>query len=267
MNDLPSKQEILDWISENPTQIAKRDIARAFGIKGAARIDLKRMLKELEAEGHLEKRKKTYRDPDKPPPVSVLRVTGLTPDGDLMAAPQIAREVTQALPATFYSRHWMQSHGNLFEAIQLSKKLVSFLVFIIIGVAAFNVVTAMIMVVRDKQGDIAILQTMGLGQRQIMQLFVCQGLVIGLIGTSLGAVIGLALAGNVTVIVQLLERVLDYQFLKSDVYPVTYLPSDIRPSDVLLVCGAALGLSLLATLYPAWRATRLLPAEVLRYDK
>ena len=186
---------------------------------------------------------------------------------DLMAAPAIARDILQQLPPGYYGRDWMQSHGNLFEAIQLSKKLVSFLVFIIIGVAAFNVVTAMIMVVRDKRGDIAILQTMGLGRRQIMQLFVCQGLVIGLIGTVLGALLGMLLAANASSMVQGLEVLLDYQFLKSDVYPVTYLPSDIRLDDVLLVCGAALGLSLLATLYPAWRATRLLPAEVLRYDK
>jgi lipoprotein-releasing system permease protein len=186
---------------------------------------------------------------------------------DLMRAPQIARDVLQQLPGTYYSRDWMQSHGNLFEAIQLSKKLVSFLVFIIIGVAAFNVVTAMIMVVRDKRGDIAILQTMGLGRSDIMQLFVFQGLVIGVIGTVVGALLGVLLAANATMMVHWLEVLLDYQFLKSDVYPVTYLPTDIRLADVALVCGAALGLSLLATLYPAWRATRLLPAQVLRYDK
>ena len=186
---------------------------------------------------------------------------------ELMAAGHIARAVLQRLPEGHYARDWMRTHGNLFEAIQLSKKLVSFLVFIIIAVAAFNVVTAMIMVVRDKQGDVAILQTMGLEQGDIMKLFIFQGLVIGCIGTSIGTLIGLLLAANVTDLVQLLERVLDYQFLKSEVYPVTYLPADIRVPDVLMVCGAALSLSLLATIYPAWRATRILPAEVLRYDK
>ncbi len=190
-----------------------------------------------------------------------LRVT------DLMAAGQIARQLLAQLPSGLYAQDWMRSHGNLFEAIQLSKKLVSLLVFIIVAVAAFNVVTAMIMVVRDKQGDVAILQTMGLTQGEIMKLFVFQGLVIGLIGTGAGALVGMLLAANITSLVHGLELLLDYQFLKSDVYPVTYLPADIRLPDVALVCGTALALTLLATLYPAWRASRLLPAEVLRYDK
>jgi lipoprotein-releasing system permease protein len=186
---------------------------------------------------------------------------------DLMTAGQVARDLLQQLPEGFFAQDWMRSHGNLFEAIQLSKKLVSLLVFIIVAVAAFNVVTAMIMVVRDKQGDVAILQTMGMAQSDIMKLFVFQGLVIGLIGTFFGAVVGVLLAVNVTTLVQGLEGLLDYQFLKSEVYPVTYLPADIRLPDILLVCATALGLTLLATIYPAWRASRLLPAEVLRYDK
>lgn len=186
---------------------------------------------------------------------------------DLMAAGRIAHDLLPELPPGMYVQDWMRSHGNLFEAIQLSKKLVSLLVFIIVAVAAFNVVTAMIMVVRDKQGDVAILQTMGLAQSDILKLFVFQGLVIGLIGTVAGAAVGILLALNVTSMVQGLESLLDYQFLKSEVYPVTYLPADIRLEDIALVCGTALGLTLLATLYPAWRASRLLPAEVLRYDK
>lgn len=186
---------------------------------------------------------------------------------DLMAAGTIARAVLEGLPPGLFVQDWMRNHGNLFEAIQLSRKLVSLLVFIIIAVAAFNVVTAMIMVVRDKQGDVAILQTMGLEQRQIMRLFIFQGLVIAVIGIGVGALAGILLALNVTELVQGLEAVLDYQFLKSEVYPVTYLPADLRVADILLVCGSALVLTLLATLYPAWRASRLLPAEVLRYDK
>ena len=186
---------------------------------------------------------------------------------DLMDAGRIAGRVLGQLQGVYYARDWMRTHGNLFEAIQLSKKLVSFLVFIIIAVAAFNVVTAMIMVVRDKQGDVAILQTMGLEQGDIVKLFIFHGLVIGVIGTAIGAAAGLLLAANVTELVRWLERLLDYQFLKSDVYPVTYLPADIRIADVALVCGTALALTLVATLYPAWRAARLLPAEVLRYDK
>jgi lipoprotein-releasing system permease protein len=186
---------------------------------------------------------------------------------DLMAAGDIARNILPQLPAGLFVQDWMRSHGNLFEAIQLSKRLVSLLVFIIIAVAAFNVVTAMIMVVRDKQGDIAILQTMGLTRADIMQLFIYQGLVIGLVGTFAGAVAGILLASNITTLVHGLERLLDYQFLKSEVYPVTYLPADIRLEDILLVCGTALVLTIVATIYPAWRASRLLPAQVLRYDK
>lgn len=186
---------------------------------------------------------------------------------DLMTAGHTAGRVLQQLQGAYYARDWTRTHGNLFEAIQLSRKLVSFLVFIIIAVAAFNVVTAMIMVVRDKQGDVAILQTMGMEQGDIVKLFVFHGLVIGLIGTGIGAAAGLLLAANITGLVQWLEQLLDYQFLKSDVYPVTYLPADIRAEDVGLVCATALALTLVATLYPAWRAARLLPADVLRYDK
>lgn len=186
---------------------------------------------------------------------------------DLMLAGAIAREILNDLGPGLVTRDWTRTHGNLFEAIQLSKKLVSLLVFIIIAVAAFNVVTAMIMVVRDKRGDIAILQTMGMERAQIMRLFMCQGFVVGLIGTAAGVAVGVLLASYVTELVQWLEALLDYQFLKSDVYPVTYLPTDIRVGDVALVSLVAMVLTLVATLYPAWRAANVLPAEALRYDK
>ncbi|MEH6549702.1 MAG: lipoprotein-releasing ABC transporter permease subunit [Pseudomonadales bacterium] len=186
---------------------------------------------------------------------------------DLMASGSSARSLVSQLPAGYYYRDWRLSHGNLFEAIQLSKRLVSILLLIIIAVAAFNVVTALIMVVTDKRGDVAILQTLGLAPRRIMGVFLIQGLVIAIIGTVLGVLLGLFLALVATDAVAGIEHLLGYQFLKSDVYPVTYLPTDIRMGDIVAISMTAIGLSVLAALYPAWQATRILPADALRYDK
>jgi lipoprotein-releasing system permease protein len=133
-------------------------------------------------------------------------------------------------------------------------------------VAAFNVVSALVMIVTDKRADIAILRSLGASSGGIMSIFMVQGTMIGLIGTGLGALLGVLLSLLVTDVVGGLERLFQLQFLNSDVYPINYLPSDLRLEDVVLVCSTALVMSVLATLYPAWRAVRVQPAEALRYQ-
>ncbi len=186
--------------------------------------------------------------------------------GNLLDAPRIAWELSQNIPYGYVTRDWTRNYGNLYSAIQLSKQLVGLMLLTIIAVAAFNVVSALVMIVTDKRGDIAILRTAGASQREIMAIFMTQGTLIAVVGTVLGTVIGILLSLVVTDAVALTESLFGIQFLNSDVYPIDYLPSDIRVIDVLLVCGTAFVMSLLATLYPAWRASRVQPAEALRYE-
>ncbi len=185
---------------------------------------------------------------------------------DLFRASAIGYELLRELPQGYYVRDWTRSHGNLFNAIQLSKNLVGLLLFIIIAVAAFNVVSTLIMVVNDKQGDIAILRTLGASTFNIMTIFVVQGTLIGVLGATIGALVGCGLSLVITDFVSWLEIVIDYQFLKADVYPISYLPSHLRWQDVLWVAGVALGMSFVATLYPSWRAARVQPAVALGYE-
>lgn len=185
---------------------------------------------------------------------------------DLFEAPKIAREISRDWGYGYYSSDWTRTHGNLYQAIHMSKQLVSMLLFLIIGIAAFNVVTTLIMVVSDKRSDIAILRTMGASQRQIMAIFLVQGGLIGGLGTLFGLLAGVTLTFVATDAVAWLESVSGFQFLKSDVYPISYLPTDIQLADIALVALAALLLSTLAALYPAWKASKTQPAEALRYD-
>lgn len=185
---------------------------------------------------------------------------------DLFAAPSLAREISRDWGYGYYSSDWTRTHGNLYQAIHMSKQLVSMLLFLIIGIAAFNVVTTLIMVVSDKRSDIAILRTMGASQRQIMAIFLVQGGLIGGLGTLFGVIAGVALTLLATDAVAWLESVSGFQFLKSDVYPISYLPTDIQLADIALVALAALLLSTLAAVYPAWKASKTQPAEALRYD-
>ncbi|MGD8176515.1 lipoprotein-releasing ABC transporter permease subunit [Marinimicrobium sp. ARAG 43.8] len=185
---------------------------------------------------------------------------------DLFQAPTLARSIVYELPNGFYSSDWTRTHGNLYQAIHMSKQLVGLLLFLIIGIAAFNLVSTLIMVVVDKQGDIAILRTLGASSMEILGIFLIQGGIIGVVGTLIGSVLGVGLSFWVTDWVQWLEGVLGIQFLHSDVYPLSYLPSDLHWPDVFLVAAVALSLSLVASLYPAWRATRVQPAEALRFE-
>lgn len=185
---------------------------------------------------------------------------------DSFDAPRIAWELHQQLPFSYSVGNWTQRYGNLYSAIQLSRQLVVLMLLGIIAVAAFNVVCALVMIVTEKRGDIAILRTQGVSRRGIVAIFIVQGTVIGVVGTLVGVLLGAGLALSVTQIVGWIERVAGVHFLNSDVYPVNYLPSDLRLEDLLLVGGASLLVSILATIYPAWRASRVMPAEALRYE-
>lgn len=194
-------------------------------------------------------------------------VTGLqVVTRDIFDVQRVAWELVQNLPAGFYATNWMQTHGNLYAAIQLSRDLISILLFSIIAVAAFNVVSSLVLVVFDKQGDIAILRTLGASGANIAWVFVLQGALIGLVGVVLGCTLGVLLSLAVPDLVAALEQVLHYRFLNTDVYPVSFLPVDVLASDVLLVGGVALCMCVLAAIYPARRAARLAPALILHQE-
>ena len=185
---------------------------------------------------------------------------------DLFQAPRIAWELAGQLGDDFYSRDWTRTHGNLYQAIRMEKAMIGLLLLLIVAVAAFNIISTLVMVVTDKRGDIAILRTLGATPRQIMAIFMVQGTVIGVVGTLVGALLGIFAALNVSSWVAALERLIGHKFLSADVYFIDYLPSRLMTADVVQVCVAALILSFFATLYPAWRAARTQPAEALRYE-
>lgn len=185
---------------------------------------------------------------------------------DLFQARTTVWQVVSALGQGFSGTSWMLTHGNLYAAIHMSKQLVGLLMSLIVAIAAFNVVSTLVMVVTEKQGDIAILRTLGLSTGGIMRVFMVQGLVIGLIGTFGGVLLGLVLSLLAQPLVAGLEALLGIHFLKSDVYPLTYIPSQILLWDIVWVAGVAFVMSFLATLYPSWRASRIQPAVALRYE-
>lgn len=185
---------------------------------------------------------------------------------DLFQAPRVAWELAGTLGENFYSRDWTRTHGNLYQAIRMEKAMIGLLLLLIVAVAAFNIISTLVMVVTDKRGDIAILRTLGATPRQIMAIFMVQGTVIGVVGTLVGALLGILAALNVSSWIAALERLIGHKFLNADVYFIDYLPSRLMTADVVQVCAAALVLSFFATLYPAWRAARTQPAEALRYE-
>ena len=185
---------------------------------------------------------------------------------DLFAAPRVAHELVPLLPVDAEVRDWTLSHANFFRAVAIEKRMMFLILTLIVAVAAFNIVSAQVMVVTDKQADIAILRTQGASPASILSIFVIQGALVGTIGTLLGVAGGLALAYNIDIVVPFIERVLGVQFLDKSVYYISELPSEVQRADVLLVAGIAFALTLLATLYPSWRAARINPAEALRYE-
>ncbi|MDC0598573.1 lipoprotein-releasing ABC transporter permease subunit [Gammaproteobacteria bacterium] len=185
---------------------------------------------------------------------------------DIFAVNNIIQNLNTQLPINFSYSDWTRDYGNIYENIRFSKTLVGLLLSLLVAVAAFNVVVSLVMVVRDKQGDIAILRTMGAPLASIRNIFLIQGFIIGLIGTGFGLVLGIIFSLTVSDLVAWLEVLLNIQFLSAEVYPVNYLPSQIQIKDLVMVCGIALVLSLLATLYPAYTAASVDPAEALRYE-
>ena len=185
---------------------------------------------------------------------------------DLFAAPQVARDLWQKMPVSAEVRDWTRNHANFFRAVQIEKRVMFIILTLIVAVAAFNIVSAQVMVVTDKQADIAILRTLGAAPSSIMAIFIVQGALIGMIGTALGILCGVLLALNIGVVVPALERLLNVQFLDKSVYYISDLPSDLQRGDVITIAAIALFLALIATLYPAWRAARVNPAEALRYE-
>jgi len=185
---------------------------------------------------------------------------------DMFLAPQVSREVQKTLPFGYTSYDWTYRHANFFRAIKMEKTVMFVILTLIVAVAAFNIVSTLVMVVTDKQADIAILRTLGATPRTIMAIFMVQGTLIGVIGTGLGLLGGISLALNIETLVPALEQLLGFKFLSSDVYYISDLPSDLQWSDVSKITLLSLLISLIATLYPAWRASRTQPAEALRYE-
>ena len=185
---------------------------------------------------------------------------------DLFDAPVVSRDIASTLPGMYYVSDWTRSHANFFRAVKTEKMVMFIILSLIVGVAAFNIVSTLVMVVQDKQADIAILRTLGARPRAIMAIFMVQGSIIGVIGTLLGVAGGVALALNVESLVPLLEAATGQQFLSPDVYYISDLPSELKSSDVVRIGLLSLSLGLLSTLYPAWRASRVQPAEALRYE-
>lgn len=185
---------------------------------------------------------------------------------DLFAAPRMARELSAALPGDLYVSDWTRQHSNFFRAVEIEKRVMFIILTLIVAVAAFNIVSTLVMVVTDKRADIAILRTMGASPGSITGIFMVQGSLIGVIGTLLGVVGGVLLAWNVDVVVPFIESLFGIQFLAKDVYQISELPSELQSRDVFTIAGVSLALSLLATLYPSFRASRVNPAEALRYE-
>jgi lipoprotein-releasing system permease protein len=185
---------------------------------------------------------------------------------DLYQAPQVSRQIAAQLGEGYSAVDWSHTHGSLFSAMKMEKTMIGLLLSLIVAVAAFNIIATLIMVVSDKGKDIAILRTLGATPGRIMRVFMVQGTVIGVIGTLIGGTLGVIAALNVSQLVRWLEGISGRQIFSSDVYFINSLPSQLQGSDVALICSAALSLSFLATLYPSWRASRIQPAEALRYE-
>jgi lipoprotein-releasing system permease protein len=185
---------------------------------------------------------------------------------DMFQAPLLARQIAYDLGGVYRVIDWTQQHKNFFAALATEKRMMSIILFLIVAVAAFNIVSTLVMVVTDKRPDIAILRTLGASPGRIMSIFMVQGTTIGVVGTLLGIVGGVLLALNVESIVSEIERLFDVHFLDPNIYYISELPSQVRLGDVTWIGLGAFLMSVVATLYPAWRASRTDPAEALRYE-
>ncbi|WP_198243382.1 lipoprotein-releasing ABC transporter permease subunit [methane-oxidizing endosymbiont of Gigantopelta aegis] len=185
---------------------------------------------------------------------------------DLFNAPVISKQLANQLYPEYRVSDWTRAHSNFFRAIQTEKRVMFIILLLIVAVAAFNIVSTLVMVVTDKRGDIAILKTQGLSNPAVMGIFIVLGCVIGIIGTLLGTAGGVLLALNVETIVPAIEQLFGVHFMSAEVYYISEVPSKLDWNDVYQIAGVAFLLTLIATLYPAWQASRINPAEVLRYE-
>ena len=195
------------------------------------------------------------------------QVTGVRAKlSDLFAAPITKEELQNKELTEYWVRDWSSYHANWFRAVKIEKRMIFLLLLLIVAVAAFNIVSTLVMVVTDKQSDIAILRTLGASPKSIMGIFMVQGAIIGFIGTLVGTVGGVSLSLNLDTVVPFIEGLLGIRILDPAVYYISVLPSDLHWDDVWLICSISLILGLVATIYPAWRASKTQPAEALRYE-
>lgn len=193
------------------------------------------------------------------------RVQGLSMEvSDVLQAKTIAYQAANQLPYRMYLKTWMSSQGYLYQDIQMVRTVMYVVLLMVVAVACFNIVSTLVMAVNEKRSDIAILKTMGASNFQIRLIFITQGMVNGLLGAIGGAVIGVLMAENLSSIIGVIEKVIGYKFLNPEIYFIDFLPSEVHFIDVVIVTSAAILMSLIATLYPAWRASQLMPARELR---
>ncbi len=185
---------------------------------------------------------------------------------DPFAAPRISREIYDELHGLYNVVDWTLLNSAYFSAVKMEKTMMFFTLIMILAIAVFNLISTLVMVVTDKRADIGVLRALGASARKIMAIFICQGAIIGFIGTIIGVIAGVALALNVSDLVDMVERAFRVKFLSSDVYFISYLPSSLQMNDVVLIAISAMILSLLATIHPAWRAANVQPAEALRHE-
>jgi lipoprotein-releasing system permease protein len=185
---------------------------------------------------------------------------------DMHSAPEVARQLSQVIGEQFLVRDWTQQNRQWFGAVQVQKRMMFIILALIVAVAAFNLVATLVMTVTEKQSDIAILRTLGASPASVMAVFMVQGVLIGVVGTMLGVAGGLLLAHNLDIVFPLIERLGGTSLVRKDIYFIDSLPSEARAGDIVPIALISVALSLLATLYPSWRASRVRPAEALRYD-
>ena len=231
---------------------------KRFTVSGTYRVGMYEYDRRL-AFIHLEDAQKLYRRKDS--------VTGVRLSvADIFAAPQIVRDIAVSYGQHVYVNDWTKRNVNFFKSIQITKSILFVILLLVVAVAAFNIVSTLVMVVKDKQADIAILRTIGARPADVIRIFVTQGTVIGVVGTLGGVGLGVLLASNLESIVGFVESAFGIKFLAADVYFISDLPSDLRIGDVIRISSIALALALFSTLYPAWMAARTAPAEALRYE-
>jgi lipoprotein-releasing system permease protein len=233
-------------------------VLREFNVVGMFEVDLQQYDK-IKAYVHMQDAVDLFELDD--------QVTGLRIKlDDLYKSNQVSRDIIATSSEDLWISDWTKENTTVFKAMQLQKTMMFFILGMIIAVAAFNLVSTLVMVVTDKAADIAIFRTLGLTPASVMKVFMVQGTLIGLIGVSLGVVLGVVLALNVGTLLPWIEGLLDTRFISADVYGISKIESNIQWFDILMIAVSTLVLSMLATIYPAWKASRLQPAEALRYE-